>query len=292
MTAVLTRDPGAAIESLSLRLREARVEALGVLTAPTERPKGELTAGMTRPAVDLDLWTLHVRYARHRDERARDKLVQHYRPYAESLARNFYRNGESLEDLTQIAYEGLLVALQRFEPSRRRPFLAYAKPTIIGLIKRHFRDAGWSVRIPRRAHELAGPIRDVRDMLAQDLGREPTDAEVADFLGVSEDDLRSVLSAEDSRQARSLNTVDPVTKLQMDQVVGQEDPWLDVMENHTALAQAMESLSVESRDLLWCYFVEEKTQAELGEELGCSQMQVSRLLAGAIRQLRARMVGS
>lgn len=233
-----------------------------------------------------------MRYARHRDEAALGELVEHYRPHTEALARSYYRHGESVQDLTQIAYEALLLALQRFDPERQRPFLAYAKPTITGVIQRYFRDLGWSIRIPRRVHELAGPIREVRDILTQDFGREPTNAEIADFIGVRESELRKVLSAEEARQPGSIDVVDPVTKLQMEQVIGSPDPGFAWAENRTALYQAMDLLPDQDRVLLQKYFIEECTQAEIADELNCSQMQVSRLLSSAIRRLRRRVIGT
>lgn len=293
MNVASTRDPGSELDRSLERLRDARDRAHALLTVPPVAAAGHrLTAGARRPAVDLHLWTQHVRYARRRDERARNELVERYRPQAESLARRFYRHGEQLEDLTQIAFEALLVALERFDPARSRPFPAYAKPTISGVIQRYYRDSGWSVRIPRWVHEVAGPIRDARDMLAQDLGREATDGEVADFVGVPEPDLQRAMSAEAARQPGSLDVVDPVTRLQTEQVVGCADPALGQAENRTALRQAMEVLPDEDRDLLERYFLDERTQADLAAELGCSQMQISRQLNSSIRRLRRRVVGS
>lgn len=293
MSTVLTRGVVPEVEPSLQRLQDALDRAEAVLTVPTRTPPRQgLASETTRPAVDLGIWTQHVRYARRRDEGARDELVEHYRPHAEALARSLYRHGEPIEDLTQIAFEALLMALQRFDPERRRPFLAYAKPTITGVIQRYFRDLGWSVRIPRWVHERAGPIRDVRDQLTQDLGREPTHGEIADYIGIHEDELRQVLAAEEVRQPGSLDVIDPVTKLQTEQVVGGPDPGLDWAENRTALRQAMELLPAEDRELIQRYFLEEETQAQIAEDLGCSQMQVSRLLSSAIRRLRHRIVGT
>lgn len=293
MSAVLAKDPVKELDRSVERLREARDRAQAVLTIPSRASSECLVAsGAIRPAVDLRLWTQHVRYARRRDPRARNELVDRYRPHAEALARRFYRHGEMLDDLTQVAFEGLLMALQRFDPERCRPFLAYAKPTITGVIQRYFRDLGWSVRIPRWVHELSGPIRDARDMLAQDFGREPTNAEIADFIGISEENLRQVMAAGEARQPSSFDVIHPVAKLQTEQVVGRSDPGLNQVENTTALHQAMELLPDEDRELLHRYFIEEQTQAEIAQHMGCSQMQVSRLLASAIRRLRRRIVGA
>jgi RNA polymerase sigma-B factor len=243
------------------------------------------------PAVDTAVWTEHVRCSRRDDPEALAGLVDHYRAHAEAQARRHYRRGEPLEDLTQIALEALLLALKRFDPARRRPFLAFAKPTVTGMIRRHFRDAGWSIRVPRRVHEMATPVREARELLTHDFGREPSHAEVADFIGVEEDEVLDVLSAEDARSPTSLDAVDPVSKLQTEQVVGKPDAGFSWIENRTALQQSLTLLSADDRDLLRLYFLEEHTQTEIGDIIGCSQMQVSRLLARAIRRLRKQIVG-
>jgi RNA polymerase sigma-B factor len=275
------------------RLRNARDAALAASSIPTHRAiRRWLVSHPSRPAVDETLWEHHVRYSRHRDESSLTTLVDHYRPYAEAQARRHYRRGEPIEDLTQIALEGLLLALRRFRPERQRPFLAFAKPTVSGMIRRHFRDAGWSIRVPRRVHELATPVRQVRELLAHDLGRDPTTAEVADFIGVGESEVLEVMSAEEARLPASLDAIDPVSRLQTEQVVGRHDAGIAWMENRTALRQVLTLLSDDDRELLRLYFVEEQTQTQIAEKLRCSQMQVSRLLARAIRRLRQHLLGT
>jgi RNA polymerase sigma-B factor len=160
-----------------------------------------------------------------------------------------------------------------------------------GMIRRHIRDAGWSIRVPRRIHELATPVREARELLTHDLGRDPSDGEVADFVGVAESDIRDVASAEEARLPGSLDVVDPVSKLQTEQVVGKPDAGFAWIENRTALRQSLGLLSEDDRDLLKLYFLDELTQAEIAEQIGCSQMQVSRLLARSIRRLRKHIVG-
>jgi RNA polymerase sigma-B factor len=274
------------------RLQAASDAALAAATVPTQaRPRRWLAAHPVFPAVDPGLWAQHVRYARRRDQEALASLVDNYQAHAEAQARRHYRRGEPMEDLTQIALEGLLLALKRFDPERRRPFLAFAKPTVAGMIRRHFRDAGWSIRVPRRVHELATPVREVRELLAHDFGRDPSSAEVADFIGVAESDVLEVLSAEEARLPSSLDAIDPVSKLQTEQVVGRPDAGYAWIENRTALRQTLTLLSEDDRELLRLYFLEEHTQTEIAEHLGCSQMQVSRLLARAIRRLRKHLVG-
>lgn len=274
------------------RLQAASDVALAVATIPSDPvPRVHLVGGDIRPAVDAQLWGRHVRYARREDQEALGILVKHYQGHAEAQARRQYRRGEPLEDLTQIALEALLLALKRFDATRSRPFLAFAKPTMTGMIRRHFRDAGWSIRVPRRVHELASPVREARELLTHDFGREPSNAEVADFIGTDESEVLEVLSAEEARMPSSLDAVDPVSQLQTEQVVGKPDAGFLWIENRTALSQTLGLLSADDRELLRLYFLEEQTQTEIADQIGVSQMQVSRLLARAIRRLRKHIVG-
>lgn len=274
------------------KLGDATDRARTVLTAPTDAVDRRWLAGCARrAAVDLDLWAMHVRYARHRDEQALTELVDRYRAHAEAQARRHYRRGEPIDDLTQVALEALLLALRRFDPERRKPFLAFAKPTIVGSLRRHFRDAGWAIRVPRRVHELATPVRDAQELLTHDLERQPSPAEVADFIGVDEQEVLDALTAEEARMTSSLDATDPTTGIQAEQMIGKLDRGFVGIENRTALQQSIELLSSDDRELLELYFVQEHTQSDIAEVLGCSQMQVSRLLRKAVRRLRRHMVG-
>ena len=245
-----------------------------------------------RPAVERELWALHVRYARQGDAEALQALVEQYRGHAEAQARRHYRRGEPVDDLTQVAYEALLLALKRFDPDRRTPFLAFAKPTIVGSLRRHFRDAGWAIRVPRRVHELSTPVRDAQELLTHDLGRPPSPGEIADFIGVDEHEVLEAFTAEDARNTTSLDASDPVSGLQTEQVIGQPDRGFLGIENRTALRQSLELMSEADRDLLRQYFLEERTQSQIADVLHCSQMQVSRLLRKAIHRLRRHMLGA
>jgi RNA polymerase sigma-B factor len=273
-------------------LGEATDRAQTVLTAPTDTiDRRWMTGHARRAAVDLDLWHMHVRYARRHDEEALRVLVDRYRHHAESQARRHYRRGEPIDDLTQVALEALLLALRRFDPERRKPFLAFAKPTIVGSLRRHFRDSGWAIRVPRRVHELASPVRDAQELLTHDLGRQPSPGEVADFVGVDEREVLDALAAEDARMTSSLDATDPTTGVQAEEIIGKPDRGFVGIDNRTALQQSISLLSEDDRELLELYFVEERTQSEIAEMLGCSQMQVSRLLRKAVRRLRRHMVG-
>jgi RNA polymerase sigma-B factor len=274
-------------------LARASDRARATLTIPRDAVARQWLEGRARrPAVEPELWALHVRYARRQDADALQALVQQYRGHAEAQARRHYRRGEPIDDLTQVAYEALLLALRRFDPDRRTPFLAFAKPTIIGSLRRHFRDAGWSIRVPRRVHELSTPVRDAQELLTHDLGRPPSPGEIADFIGVDEREVLEAFTAEDARITTSLDASDPTSGLQAEQVIGQPDRGFLGIENRTALRQSLELMSEADRDLLRQYFLEERTQSQIAEGLQCSQMQVSRLLRKAIHRLRRHMLGA
>jgi RNA polymerase sigma-B factor len=274
-------------------LSRASDRAHAALTIPSDAvDRRWVESRARRPAVERELWALHVRYTRRDDADALQALVEQYRGHAEAQARRHYRRGEPVDDLTQVAYEALLLALKRFDPDRRIPFLAFAKPTIIGSLRRHFRDTGWAIRVPRRVHELSTPVRDAQELLTHDLGRPPSPGEIADFIGVDEHEVLQAFTAEDARITTSLDATDPASGLQAEQVIGQLDRGFLGIENRTALRQSLELMSEEDRDLLRQYFLEERTQSQIAEVLQCSQMQVSRLLRKAIHRLRRHMLGA
>jgi RNA polymerase sigma-B factor len=291
-SAVLAREANRcqlAIDDLS----RASDRAHASLTIPSDAvDRRWLESRAHRPAVERELWALHVRYARRHDAEALQALVEQYRGHAEAQARRLYRRGEPVDDLTQVAYEALLLALRRFDPDRSTPFLAFAKPTIVGSLRRHFRDAGWGIRVPRRVHELSTPVRDAQELLTHDLGRPPSPGEIADFIGVDEQEVLEAFTAEDARITTSLDAPDPASGLQAEQVIGQPDRGFLGIENRTALRQSLQLMSEQDRDLLRRYFLEELTQSQIAEVLQCSQMQVSRLLRKAIHRLRRHMLGA
>jgi RNA polymerase sigma-B factor len=240
--------------------------------------------------IDMDLWTRHVTYARRHERDVLESLVEEYRGFAVGAAKRHYRRGEPLEDLIQVALESLIRALDRFDPDRRTPFLAFAKPTVSGTLRRHYRDAGWSVRVPRRVHELATPLREATEWLCQDLGREPTVAELSDFLDVSEDEIRATQLASSARRTAPLEPTKAASRTGDNPALATSDRLLATVENRAALAQCLERLPEEDRALLQRYYIDERTQSDIAAELGCSQMQVSRLLSRVIRQLRSHLV--
>jgi len=268
------------------RLLQARDRARARLTVPRETVARQwVAARATRPSVDVALWTRHVAYADRHRSRDLDRLVERYSAFATAMARRHYRRGEPVDDLVQISHEALMLALRRFDPGRGTPFLAFATPTIVGTLRRHFRDAGWALRVPRHVHELARPQQDAVDLLSQDLGRTPTLAEVADFMGVSIELLRSV---EQARHARSTTSVEnpAMDAAEQVQAIGTIDPALVTVENRMGLRRGLAQLPETDLRLLTWYYFEEQTQTQIARRLGVSQMQVSRLLGQAVQRLR------
>jgi len=248
-------------------------------------PRRWLAPRSSRPSVDVGLWTVHVAYADRREPRHLDRLIARYSGFATATAKRHYRRGEPVDDLVQVSHEALMLALQRFDPSRGTPFLAYATPTIVGTLRRHFRDSGWALRVPRSVHELAKPQQDAIELLSQDLGRPPSLGEVADFMGLPLSQLEAV---ERARHARSMTSID-----HPGHSAGETPPSLSTVdagmadvENLMALRRGLAQLDPDDVRLLTWYYFEEQTQAQIGRRLDVSQMQVSRLLARAVQRLR------
>jgi RNA polymerase sigma-B factor len=268
------------------RLRAARDRASALLTVPRQTVRRTWVVPFAaRPSVDLADWTHHVAYADRRDPSVLDALVRRYSDFATSTARRQYRRGEPMDDLVQVSHEALMLALQRFDPHRGTPFLAYAAPTIKGTLNRHFRDNGWALRVPRQVHELAKPQQDAFDLLRQDLGRSPTLAEVADLMSVP---LSQLEAAQRARHARSTTWVDAgdCEGSGPRHAVGEVDSGLVSVEDRLALRGALSRLDADDVRLLSWYYFQDETQSQIAERLGCSQMQVSRLLARAVQRLR------
>jgi RNA polymerase sigma-B factor len=219
----------------------------------------------------------------------RSRLVDQYIGLVEFLARRFRNRGELLEDLVQVGTIGLLKAIDRFELEREVEFSTYATPTIVGEIKRHFRDRGWAVRVPRRLQELHLELTKIISHLGQDLGRSPTVAEIAEAAGTTEE---VVLEGMEIAQAYNftsldapLDSDDSESSSFADQI-GAEDDQLENLEYRAALAPEMAKLPERERRILYLRFYKGLTQSEIAELLGISQMHVSRLLNRTLMRLR------
>lgn len=226
------------------------------------------------------------------DRSARDALVARHRPLAASLARRYLGFGEPLDDFVQVASIGLLKAINRFDHSRGVSFVAFATPTIVGELKRHFRDRGWAVRVPRRLQEHALQVRRTMGELSQELGRSPTVEEIATATGMSSDD---VLEASDAMLAYVTTSLDAPLAENMtlgETLPANEDHDLEAAEAWADLAVHIDRLPDRERRILVLRFFRGLTQTEIAEEVGVSQMHVSRLLARALQTLRRTLVGT
>jgi RNA polymerase sigma-B factor len=235
---------------------------------------------------DAAIWAAHERYAKWRQPADAQLLFQHHQPLAVKLARRFYRHRESLEDLQQVAFEALLRALRGFDPGRGVPFEAFAGAVIAGTLKRHYRDVGWAVRVPRTVHETSVRMRQANDELTQRYGRVPTVGELAEALVVSEETLVEVLAATSSRATASLDAM-------VDGGEGnarcQDDGGLRLVEDRALIERLLPELSAADQELIHWYYSEEMSQAEIGRRLGVSQTQVSRMLRRILDRLRSHI---
>ena len=209
---------------------------------------------------------------------------------AESVARRYLGRGLELEDLLQVARLALVKAVRRYQPGAGTSFAAFAVPTIAGEVKRHFRDCGWAVRPPRRLQEFKSRLAAQEERLLQELHREPTLTDLADALRVSPAAVTEAQLSAAAYNACSLES--PTTGRDRAEVAGTAPDEFAALEMREALRAALATLSPRDRQLIRLRFVEELTQAEVGRVLGVSQMQVSRLLAGVLRQLRFQLLES
>jgi RNA polymerase sigma-B factor len=227
--------------------------------------------------------------AHNGDQAARAALVSRFLPLARQLARRYQRGGEPLDDLIQVASLGLLKAIDRFDPSRETAFSSFAVPTILGELKRHFRDRGWSVRVPRDLQELAVKLEPVGEELTRELGRPPTPAEIAQRTGTTVEHVLEAREAAGAYRAVSLDRPreeDEETGEGIGAVYGIEDPGFAVAEDAATIERLMRVLNEREREVLRLRFAEDLTQAEIGERIGVSQMHVSRIIRQAVNRLR------
>jgi RNA polymerase sigma-B factor len=222
------------------------------------------------------------------DQDAREQLVQRFLPLARQLARRYHRSGEALDDLVQVASLGLLKAIDRFDPARSTAFSSFAVPTILGELKRHFRDKGWSVRVPRDLQELAVKLEPATEALTRELGRAPTPAELAQRLDVSAEQLLEAREAAGAYRAVSLDRPreDDEDGDGMGAGFGVEDAGFAEAEDAATVQRLMLVLSEREREVLRLRFNEDLTQAEIGDRIGVSQMHVSRIIRQAVTRLQ------
>jgi RNA polymerase sigma-B factor len=240
-----------------------------------------------RADVDRDLLR---RYHEQGDVGAREELVQRHLPLVRSLARRFAGRGESLEDLEQVGAIGLIKAIDRFEMSREVALTSYATPNVVGEIKRHFRDRGSAIRIPRNLKELSAKLGKAMERLTAVEGRSPTIAELAEELGTTPEQVLEALEAGSARSTVSLSAGPDADDLDPMEVVGEEDEGFDRVEDRASLEPAIGTLPERERDILRMRFEEGMTQSQIADRVGVSQMHVSRLIRKSIDQLRDELL--
>jgi RNA polymerase sigma-B factor len=226
-----------------------------------------------------------------RRAKLRDELVAGHLPVARHIARRFAHRGEPQDDLEQVAILGLIQAVDRYQPDRGSDFLSFAVPTITGEVRRHFRDHAWAMRVPRRLKDLHVALGTAMSELLQQLGRAPTASELAKHLGLPRDEVLEGLEAASAYRSSSLDdllTADHDAPA-LEGVVGQADAELDRVEYRTTLAPLLERLPDRERAILKLRFFGGMTQSQIAQQVGLSQMHVSRLLSRTLTKLRGEL---
>lgn len=222
--------------------------------------------------------------------RMRDQLVEQHMPLVIYLAKRFSGRSEPLSDLIQVGAIGLIKAIDRFDPERKLEFSTFATPTILGEIKRHFRDTGWLIHVPRRAQELQTTLNTARAELSQELGRPPTVAEISERIDVAEDAVLEALDAARAYAGVPLEILTPPGESAPEHpVLGMVDAGFEQVEQRALLREVISDLPETEREVLLLRFVANKTQTEIAGMIGVSQMQVSRLVARGLKRLRSRL---
>jgi len=229
------------------------------------------------------------------DRAARNALVERFLPLARKLARRYAHSSVPSEDLIQVANLALVKAVDRFDPRRGTAFGAFAIPTILGELKRYFRDSAWAVHVTRAAQERALAVEEASDELINELGRSPQVREIAGHLELSEEDVLDGLQAARAYSTMSLEAPPPSAELgsntSLEGDLGVEDERFELVEDGVTLSSAVRHLPESEQQILQLRFIEEMTQSEIGARLGVSQMQVSRLLCRALTRLQ-RLAGA
>ena len=247
------------------------------MTATTGAPKA------------ADSAQLFERWRASRDRRARDELIGRYLPLARKLARRYTGSSEPYDDLVQVASLGLVKAVERFDPERGYQFTSFAVPTILGELKRHFRDTGWALHVDRGAQELARKVIDAQHRISARVARPPTVRQLSEYLELSDEEVLEGLQTAEAYDTLSLDAPrqvdgdDAATRIEL---IGSADARYDLVEDQTTIFAAAQRLPQRQRQILYLRFGEDLTQTEIAERVGVSQMQVSRLLRRSVQRLR------
>jgi RNA polymerase sigma-B factor len=249
-------------------------------------PDGGETAAQARIREDLGLLE---RYHESGDTAAREAVIARFLPLARQLARRYERPDEPIDDLVQVASMGLVKAVDRFDPSRGVAFSSFAVPTILGELKRYFRDVGWAVHVPRSIQERVLEVNRAMNELSRTLGRSPAPAELADATDFTHEEVLEALEAAtayDSVPLEAPRPTDEESEGVMDRL-GTEEPGFELAEYSASLGPELRALPERDRLVLYLRFVEDLTQSEIADRIGVSQMHVSRLIRRALAKLRS-----
>jgi RNA polymerase sigma-B factor len=253
---------------------------------PIPDPTG---SALGRAALLTDNRDLFLRWQQDDDQRAREELVDRFLPLARNLARRYAGAREPFDDLLQVASLGLVKAIDRFDVDRGAAFSSFAVPTILGELKRYFRDLGWSVHVPRGAQEQALKVQEAQERLTTQTGRPPTVNQLAEYLELSVEDVLDALETSAAHHSASLDAPREDRDDESGSLVdlfGQEDRRYELVEETTTISVAARELSARERRVLALRFAGDMTQTQIADEIGVSQMQVSRILRRALTRLR------
>jgi RNA polymerase sigma-B factor len=250
---------------------------------------GTISHSPVSPAARIHERELFERFQHDGDLAARTELIERFLPLARKLARRYERASEPLDDLIQVASLGLVKAIDRFDCERGDAFSSYAVPTILGELKRHFRDAGWAVHMPRGLQERVLQVNAAVERLSRDLGRSPTAQQVAIKLNLPVEQVLEALEAGAAYDAISLDGPRRSEEHESGTIadgLGHTDERFELIEDRATIGRSLKALPVRERRILYLRFAEGLTQAEIGERMGMSQMHVSRLIRRAIGRVR------
>jgi RNA polymerase sigma-B factor len=235
-------------------------------------------------ASERELWR---RFSTHRDPASREELIRRYLPFAKNLALRYRGASESFDDLLQVANLGLVNAIDRFDPARGTPFAAFASPTILGELKRHFRDRVWTVRVPRGLHDRMAEVDKATSELTVTLQRSPSVGEIAARLEIEPADVLEVLEANHNRRPLSLDRpLGDEEESPASEWIGDEDEGFELVEDKLTLEGVLPQLDERERLILKLRFVDDMTQSQIAERIGHSQMHVSRILRRTLDRIR------
>jgi RNA polymerase sigma-B factor len=249
---------------------------------------------LSRAASDRQLARLFGRWREQRDPHAREQLTRTFLPLAQRLARRYARSSEPIEDLNQVASLALLKAIDRFDPQYGTSFAMFATPTILGELRRHFRDTGWAVHVPRSAQELVLKIHAAAEELSSEHGRSPHVQALAEHLDLSVETVLDGLYAANAYETSSLQASagGEESDQTLDETLGAEDARYELIEADASAAKLLRELPERERRILHMRFIGEMSQSEIAEQIGISQMQVSRLLRRSLAALHEQTAGA